>query len=235
MLWFNPRQLSTMQPFAYPTPPCRMRERIRKKSRTHRLRQRLFIKRKREIITITNISIANDTHCDCSPPATQCPASPQAAAPPLANFLLLYRFFCMLSIWYGMSFWTLQVSCPGSVPPISLCPPSSLADGAGKLKGPWLCAALLSNDRKFGILPTLLFSWSQNSVVPQTVKENNSEVETIPTPYSVPFMSYPGPTLSHTFQFIPYMPSPFLLFVGYSESNSSYLFPRKLQQTQRTH
>ena len=53
----------------------------------------------------------SDIQCNCSPPAHGCPSSDP---PLLANSPSLYTEHDVL--WYGISLWLVQVSCPGHAP-----------------------------------------------------------------------------------------------------------------------
>lgn len=63
---------------------------------------------------------------NCSPFANQCPASPWVVVTCPANSWPSCFFFLHDVMWYGISLWTVKVSCLGSVPSQHLMSASSL-------------------------------------------------------------------------------------------------------------
>lgn len=90
----------------------------------------------------------SDTQHSCSPSTEWCPASPQALDASSANppsFIVPHDV-----MWDGVTLWPVLVSCAGSVPSWLLVLPIALTSRTvgkeDKLKRPWLCTILLSNN-----------------------------------------------------------------------------------------
>ena len=80
---------------------------------------------------------------NCSPPSEQ-RKEERLIPTPFKTFLLHD------SLWYGITLWPAQVSCSSSVPSQQLGTPliGRIVQQTENPKHPWLCTALLSNNRK---------------------------------------------------------------------------------------
>lgn len=149
-----------MQPFTHSLLPAGRKE--NQKTKPHGLRRRQFTKTEKE----------SDVQCHCSPPSNQRPANPWAVATPSQ-----LPWFCSSArchtVWNGAlaRLGHLCQFCPLPAP----CAPQPLTARAvwkaEKLKHPWLCAALLSNNYNIG-LPSTLFLLNGTQHLSRHYKEN---------------------------------------------------------------